>query len=86
MRPTLLYATKYWAVRKEHINKMCVAETRMLRWMCGKSKKDKIMNEHFREDLEIAPIGRKWEKIDLGGLDTCTVALTRRRLKDVTKF
>ena len=32
---------------------------RMLRWMCGKSRKDKIRNERFRDHLNVASIGDK---------------------------
>ena len=31
----------------------------MLRWMCGKTKKDRIRNDRIRADLEIAPIDAK---------------------------
>ena len=58
-RPALLYGTECWAVRKEHVNKICVVEMRMLRWMCGKTKKDKIRNELLHKDLGITPIDRK---------------------------
>ena len=37
--------------------KMSVAEMRMLRWMFGKSRKDRIKNERFWEHLEVALIG-----------------------------
>jgi len=44
---------------------MSVAEMRMLRWMSGKTKKDKIMNEFIRGSLEVAPIGDKMRESQL---------------------
>ena len=32
---------------------------RMLRWMYGKTKNDKLINEHFREHLSVASKGNK---------------------------
>ena len=38
---------------------MDVTEMRMLRWICGKTKKDKIRNQRFREQLGVTTIGDK---------------------------
>ena len=44
---------------------MNVTEMRMLRWMCGKTKRGKIMNERIHKMIEVAPIE---EKIDYDSL------------------
>ncbi|KAM1321281.1 hypothetical protein ACFX1X_014537 [Malus domestica] len=49
IRPAMLYGTKCWAVKHQHVHKMGVAEMRMLRWMCGHTRKDKIRNEDIRD-------------------------------------
>ena len=59
IRPALIYGAECWATKKQHVQKMSVAEMRMLRWMCGKTRKDKIRNEHIRELVEVAPIQDK---------------------------
>ncbi|CAH9091566.1 unnamed protein product [Cuscuta epithymum] len=35
IKSTLLYGVECWTVKQCHIQKMSVAEMRMLRWMCG---------------------------------------------------
>ena len=52
--PTLLYGMECWANKKQHIQNMSVAEMRKLRWMCGKTKKDKVRNEDIHLQVEIA--------------------------------
>ena len=47
IRPAVPYGVEYWSIKKEHMYKMDVAEIRMLRWMCGKTGKDKIRNDRF---------------------------------------
>ena len=37
--PTKAFETKCWPIKKQHMQKMSVAEMGMLRWMCGKTKK-----------------------------------------------
>ena len=55
----MLYGTECWAVKKQYINKMNVAEMRMLRWMCGKTTRNKVRNEWIRKMIEVAPIEEK---------------------------
>ncbi|KAL6521744.1 hypothetical protein OROGR_018313 [Orobanche gracilis] len=42
-----------------HVQKMNVAEMRMLRWMCGHTKKDRLRNEVIREKVRVASIEDK---------------------------
>ena len=41
-----------WALKKAQEKKLEVADMRMLRWMCGVTKLDKIRNERIRVDNE----------------------------------
>ncbi|KAH1264626.1 Craniofacial development protein 2 [Glycine max] len=59
VRPAILYGTECWAVKSQHENKVGVAKMRMLRWMCGKTRQDKIKNEAIRERVGVAPIVEK---------------------------
>ncbi|KAJ0617179.1 putative RNA-directed DNA polymerase [Helianthus annuus] len=59
IRPSMLYGTDCWAIKKIHARKLDVAEMRMLRWMCGHTRLDKIRNEVFRVRLGVACISDK---------------------------
>jgi hypothetical protein len=59
VRPAMLYGSECWAPTGQHIHKMSVAEMRMLRWMCGHTRLDKIKNEHIRQKVRVAEIGDK---------------------------
>ncbi|KAM1129870.1 hypothetical protein ACFX19_045301 [Malus domestica] len=59
IRPAMLYGTECWAVKHQHVHKMGVAEMRMLRWMCGHTRKDKIRNEDTRGKVGVAEIEGK---------------------------
>ncbi|KAL6536543.1 hypothetical protein OROGR_013115 [Orobanche gracilis] len=59
IRPALLYGTECWAVKQCHVQKMNVTEMRMLRWMCGHTKKDRLRNEVIREKVRVASIEDK---------------------------
>ena len=52
-------SAKCWATKRQHIQKMSVSEMRMLRWMCGRTRMDKIRNEDIRERVGVAPIEEK---------------------------
>ena len=49
VRPAMLYGTECWAVKSQHESKVSVAEMKMLRWMSGKTKKNRIRNDTIRE-------------------------------------
>ena len=59
IRPAMLYGTECWAVKHQHVHKMGVAEMRMLRGMCGHTRKDKIGNEDIRGKVGVAEIEGK---------------------------
>ena len=56
VRPVMLYGAECWPTKRQQIHEMSVAEMRMLRWMCGHTRKDWIRNEVIRERLGVAPI------------------------------
>ncbi|XP_070055689.1 uncharacterized protein [Nicotiana tomentosiformis] len=45
VRPAIFYGDECWTVKKSHVKKMSVAEMRMLRWMRGHTRKDKIRKD-----------------------------------------
>ncbi|WP_375619007.1 hypothetical protein, partial [Bartonella sp. AC134YNZD] len=59
VRLAILCGTECWVIKTQQTNKMKVAEMRMLRWMCGKTRKDRIRNEKIREMVQVAPIEDK---------------------------
>ncbi|KAI3685929.1 hypothetical protein L1987_79598 [Smallanthus sonchifolius] len=59
VRPAMLYGTDCWAIKKTQAQKMDVAEMRMLRWMCGHTRKDRIRNEVVRKRLGVTCISDK---------------------------
>ncbi|XP_016438920.1 uncharacterized protein LOC107764847 [Nicotiana tabacum] len=46
-RPAMLYGAECWPIKNSHIEKMKVAEIRMLRWMYGLTRLDKIRNGYI---------------------------------------
>ncbi|KAM2859996.1 hypothetical protein COP2_025345 [Malus domestica] len=56
IRPAMLYGIECWAVKHQHVG---VMEMRMLRWMCGHTRKDKIRNEDIRGKVGVAEIEGK---------------------------
>ena len=54
-----MYGAKTWAVKKAHENNLDVAEMRMLRWMSGVTKMDRIRNGRIRETTKVGEISKK---------------------------
>ena len=44
----LLYGAETWATTRGQEARLEVNEMRMLRWMCGVTRRDKIRNKHIR--------------------------------------
>ena len=59
VRPAMLYGAETWAVRKTQEMKLDVVEMRMLRWMCGVTKMDKISNDRIRGITKVGVLSKK---------------------------
>jgi hypothetical protein len=52
----MMYDAECCATKGQHVQNMRVAEMRMLRWICGHKRKDRIRNDDIRNKLRIASI------------------------------
>jgi len=59
VRPAVLYGSECWALKKTQVQGLMVAEMRMIRWMCGYTRIDRIRNEVIRDLVKVAPIEEK---------------------------
>ena len=59
IRPTMLYDAECWLTKRQHVQQLCVTEMRMLRWMCGHSRKDRVWNDDIQDRVGVAPIEEK---------------------------
>lgn len=57
VRPAMIYGGECWAMKKVQQQKVHVAEMRMLRFMSGVTRKDRIENEYVRENLGVDCVG-----------------------------
>ncbi|KAK4357900.1 hypothetical protein RND71_023510 [Anisodus tanguticus] len=65
VRPTMLYGAECWPVKTLHIQKMKVAEMRMVRWMCWHTRRDKIKNDDIRDMVGVASVEDKMREARL---------------------
>jgi hypothetical protein len=59
IRLAMMYGAECLDTKGQHIQKMSVAEMRMLRWIYGHTRKDQIRNYDIRDKLGVAPIQEK---------------------------
>ena len=59
VRPAMMYGAETWAVKKAQEKKLDVTEMRMLRWMSGVTKLDRIRNERIRGTTKVGEISKK---------------------------
>ena len=55
----MLYGIECWAIKRHHAQKLSVAEMRMLRWMCGNTRRDKVRNEDICTKICVTLIEEK---------------------------
>ena len=59
VRPAMMYGAETWAVKKAQEKKWDVVEMRMLRWISGVSKLDRISKEIIRGTTKVGEISNK---------------------------
>ena len=55
----MLYGAECWPTKIRHVQQLSVAEMRMLRWICGHTRMDRVRNDDIRDRLEVASIEEK---------------------------
>ena len=45
--------------KRRHVQQISVAEMRMLPWICGHTRRDRVRNDDIRDKLGVAPIEEK---------------------------
>ena len=65
VRPVILYGSECWPTKKTQVQRLMVAEMRMIRWMCGHTRRDRIRNEVIRDLVNVAPIVDKMRETRL---------------------
>ena len=58
VRPAMLYGAECWPTARRHVNKLSVAEMRMLRWMCGHTGWIGLKMWTSERKLELLLLGR----------------------------
>ncbi|EYC06858.1 hypothetical protein Y032_0073g739 [Ancylostoma ceylanicum] len=59
VRPVALYGAECWAATKEVERRLSGMEMKMLRWMAGITRLDRICNQDIRQRFGVAPITDK---------------------------
>ncbi|AQK72954.1 Retrovirus-related Pol polyprotein LINE-1 [Zea mays] len=59
IRLAMLYGAECWPTKIRHVQQLSVAEMRMLRWICGHTRRDRVRNDDIRERVGVAPIEEK---------------------------
>ena len=59
VRPALLCDAESWSTTRGQEARLEVNEMRLLRWMCGVTRRDKIRNEHIRGTTRVMQASKK---------------------------
>jgi hypothetical protein len=55
----MLYGAKCWLTKRRYVQQLSVAEMRMLRWICGNTRIDRVQNDGIHERLRVTPVEEK---------------------------
>jgi hypothetical protein len=55
----MLYGAECWSTKRRHAQQLSVAEMRMLQWICGNTRRDRVRNDDIHERLGVAPVEEK---------------------------
>ena len=55
----MLYGAECWLTKIQRIQQLSVVEMRILRWICGHTRIDRVRNDDIRDRLGVAPIEEK---------------------------
>ena len=75
----MLYGTECCAIKRYHVQKISVAEMRMLCWMCGNVRRYKVRNEDIHTKICVAHIEKKMRENAYDGLIMCDIDLQMRQ-------
>ena len=73
----MLYGAECWPTKRRHVQQLSIAEIRMLRWICGHTRMDRVRNDDIRDRLGIAPIEKKAYPTPAEMVWTCPTETTR---------
>ena len=59
VRPAMIYSSECWALKRRQERKLSVAEMKMLRMMCGVTRRDRVRNEYVRASVGVDSIEDK---------------------------
>jgi hypothetical protein len=62
IRLAMLYGAECWPTKKRHVQQLSVTEMRMIQWICGNTRRDRIQNNDMHERLGVIPVKEKLEQ------------------------
>jgi len=65
VRPAVLHGSECRPLKKTQVQRLTVAEMRMVRWMCGFTRMDRVRNCEIRDLAKVAPIEEKMRELRL---------------------
>ena len=65
VRPALTYGLETAPLKKTEEKKLDVAEMKMLRWMSGVTRKDRIENKYIRGSVKVTEVSKKIQEAQL---------------------